>query len=272
VASLYEEEVRAAERRLADTEQRYRTDGVALYELLRQRAEAAHVRQQLANARRDLGIAQLDLKVSLALPQDAPITLSDQLSYRPLTGTLGQQIDLAERQSPEIAQAEARCAVAEESLEATRRSSKPNVYACMVQANAANIGARGLGGTVFALCTYFPIFDSGMRRAAREQGKAHVSEAKASCEQMKQEVHRDVAAAWLSLQAASENVETNKSAATQAEESFQALQLRYQAHRANQTELLDALAARVRARLDHLRALYEFNVAQARLDRAVGRI
>jgi outer membrane protein len=272
VASLYEDELRTAQRRLADAEERSRTDGVAQYEVLRQRAEVAHVRQQLTNARRDLGIAQLDLKMSLALPRNAEVTLSDPLGYRLVAGTLEEQIEIAERQSPEIAQAEAHCAAAEETLAAAKRSSKPNVYACVVQANAANIGARGLGGTVFALCTYFPLFDSGVRRAAREQSKAHVSEVKASCEQMKQEVHRDVAAAWLSLQAAAENVQTSEAAAAQAEESAQALQLRYEARRSTQTEVIDALAARTRARLDHLRALYDYNVARARLDRAVGRI
>jgi outer membrane protein len=271
-ASLFETEVREAEQRLAWLEERHRTDGVALYEVMRERAELARLRQQQTNARRDLGIARLDLRMSLGLPHDASVTLSDRLTVRPITGSLEEQIQSAERQSPEMAAAEAHCAAANQNLEATRRASKPNVFACVVQANAANIGARGLGGTVFAVCTYFPLFDSGVRRAAREHGKAQTLEAMASCEEVKQRVHRDVAATWLSLQAAAENVKTSEAASTQAGESFGALQLRYEARRASQTELLDALAARARARLDHLRALYDFNIAYARLDRAAGRI
>jgi outer membrane protein TolC len=168
--------------------------------------------------------------------------------------------------------AEARCAAAEQMDRAVKRGSKPSVYACVVQANAANIGARGLGGTVFAVCSYFPLFDSGVRRANRQQARARVLEEKASCDAVKQRVRRDVIAAWVALEAAGENVRTSDAAVADADESYRAVQLRYQARRSNQAELYDALSARRQARIDHLQALYDYNVARARLERATGRI
>jgi outer membrane protein TolC len=116
------------------------------------------------------------------------------------------------------------------------------------------------------------LFDSGVRRANREQARARVLEEKASCDAVKQRVRRDVTAAWVSLQAAEENVRTSAAAVAEAEESFRAVQLRYRTRRSNQAELYDALSARRQVRIDQLQALYDYSVARARLDRATGRI
>jgi outer membrane protein TolC len=267
-----ERQMKEIEGHLAEIEARHKKDGVALYEVLRHRAELAHARQEHTGARRDLTIARLDLKMMLGLPLDQEVTLSDTLAFRSFDSTLQEQLAVAQRQSPELAAAEARCKSADEALNAAKRASRPNVYACLVQANAANSGARGLNGHVGGIMTYLPLFDSGMRRAAREAAEATVIEQKSTCEDMKLKVQRDVAAAWATLDAASESVRLSEASAAQAEESYNAIQLRYEARRATQTELLDALAAVTRARLDRVQALYDYNVAIARLDRAVGRV
>jgi outer membrane protein TolC len=265
-------EAQEVESRLKEVEERHRSDGVALYEVQRHRAELARARRELTDARRDLAIARLDLNMILGLPEDARPALSGSLALQPVQGDLAEQLATAEQQSPELEAAEARCDSAEATDRAARRASRPSIYACLVQANAANIGARGLGGTLFAVCGYYPLFDSGLRRAAREQTKAQVEEEKALCEAVQRKVKRDVTAAWLTLHAAAENVRDSAEAASLAEESYRALQLRYEARRATQAELFDSLAALTRARLDHLRSLYDHRVARARLDRAVGRV
>jgi len=206
------------------------------------------------------------------VPPETKLELADPLAASPVEGTLAAAMETAERQSPEWQGAEAECAAAEEGLRAARRASRPSVYACLVQANAANIGARGLNGHVGGIMTYFPLFDSGLRRASWEAAAARVSEEKASCDAVRRKVKRDVAAAWTALDAARDNVSVSEAAATQAEESFRALELRFEARRATQTELLDALAAVTSARLDRARALYDYNLARAQLDRAVGRL
>jgi outer membrane protein len=272
VADVRQGEVREIEARLKEIEERHRTDGVALYEVLRHRAELARARRERTNAQRDLAIARLDLNTALGLPQEAELALSDRLAFQPVSGTLAEQLAVAERQSPELEVADSRCEAAEESHKAVKRASRPSVYACLVQANAANIGARGLGGTLFAVCSYFPIFDSGMRRAACDEMQARVEQEKANCDELRRKVKRNVSASWLSLQAAAENVRASEEGTSQAEESYRALQLRYEARRSTQTELFDALAALTRARLDQVQSLYDYNIARARLDRAVGRV
>jgi outer membrane protein len=272
IADVQQNQMREVEARMKVIEERYRTDGVALYEVLRHQAELANVRQQNLNAQRDLAVALLDLKTCLGQPLEADITPADPLAFHPVEGTLDDQMTMAERQSPELAAAEARCKAADQSMKAARRASMPTVIATAVGAGVAIKDAPGLTGSAYGVSIYLPIFDGGLRRANSEAAKARVAEEKASCSDMKLKVKRDVAAAWLDLQTAGENVGVSETAISQADEAYRALQLRYDARRATQAELLDALGALTRARLNRVQALYDYNIARARLDRAVGRV
>jgi outer membrane protein len=272
LADVQQNQMREVEARMKVIEERYRTDGIALYEVLRHQAELANSRQQNLNAQRDLAVALLDLKTCLGQPLDANITPSDPLAFQPLEGTLEDQMVAAERQSPELAAAEARCKAADQSLKASRRAGMPTLIATAVGAGVAIKNAPGLTGSAYGVSMYLPIFDGGLRRANSAAAKARVAEEKASCEDLKLKAKRDVAAAWLELQTASENVSVSETAISQADESYRALQLRYDARRATQAELLDALGALTRARLNRVQALYDYNMARARLDRAVGRV
>jgi outer membrane protein len=272
IADVQQNQMREVEARMKVIEERYRTDGVALYEVLRHQAELANVRQQNLNAQRDLAVALLDLKTCLGQPLEADITPADPLEFHPVEGTLDDQMAVAQRQSPELAAAEARCKAADQSLKAARRASYPAIVATAVGAGVAIQDAPGLTGSAYGVSMYLPIFDGGLRRANSEAAKARVAEEKATCSDMKLKVKRDVAAAWLDLQTASENVSVSETAISQADEAYRALQLRYDARRAIQAELLDALGALTRARLNRVQALYDYNIARARLDRAVGRV
>jgi outer membrane protein len=272
IADVQQNQMREVEARMKVIEERYRTDGVALYEVLRHQAELANARQQNLNAQRDLAVALLDLKTCLGQPLEADITPADPLSFHPVEGTLDDQMTIAERQSPELSAAEARCKAADQSLKAARRSSMPTIIATAVGAGVAIKDAPGLTGSAYGVSIYLPIFDGGLRRANSEAAKARVAEEKATCSDMKLKVKRDVAAAWLDLQTAGENVGVSETAVSQADEAYRALQLRYDARRATQAELLDALGALTRARLNRVQALYDYNTARARLDRAVGRV
>src|SRR5262249_50052829 len=206
VADVRKNQMQELETRLKEIEERSRTDGVALFEVLRPRAELASARQQSTNAQRDVEIALLALKTALGLPQETDLQPSDPLALEPLQTTLAEQQTVAERQSPEMAIAEATCRAADESLKAARRAAKPHFYACAVQTNGVNRGIPNVGSTFLGLCSYLPMFDSGLRRANREQSEARVLEAKSSCADAKLKVKRDVTAAWLTLQAAADNV------------------------------------------------------------------
>ena len=83
-------------------------------------------------------------------------------------------------------------------------------------------------------------------------------------------IRLEVKQALLDLEVADKNIPTTQKAIEQAEENLRVNEERYKAQVTTITEVLDAQALLTRARVDHYRALYDQNLAKARLERAAG--
>ena len=83
-------------------------------------------------------------------------------------------------------------------------------------------------------------------------------------------VSKSVATAYVQFGAATRNVDLAQAAITQAEEDYRTIRLRYEAGKATNIEVLDALATLTRARTMHAEALHGQNVAREALTRAIG--
>src|SRR5206468_2790718 len=115
-----------------------------------------------------------------------------------------------------------------------------------------------------------PLFDAGLRRANRRTAEADQRHRQLDLERMSLEVTQQVTSALLSLGAAEQNVTTAQAGARAAQEEYQVALERYQAGRGVLVEVLDALAARTRAQTNVVQALFDYNVAQDQLRRAIG--
>jgi outer membrane protein TolC len=80
----------------------------------------------------------------------------------------------------------------------------------------------------------------------------------------------EVTQEFLNVKAAEESVHTAEQVLKAAREDYRVAQLRYEAGKGINVEVLDTLAALVRAQTNHVRALFDFNVARDRLRRAIG--
>src|SRR5207247_1817382 len=120
------------------------------------------------------------------------------------------------------------------------------------------------------LTASLPLFDGGLRRANTRSAEADQRHRQAEYERTLLEVMQQVGSALLSLGAAEQNVTTAQAAVRAAQAEYTVGLQRYQAGRGVLVEVLDALAARTRARTNAVQALYEYNVAQDQLRRAVG--
>lgn len=87
---------------------------------------------------------------------------------------------------------------------------------------------------------------------------------------MRHKVSVEVRQAWLDSRAAAERIEVADSAREQADESLRIVQNQYREGLATITDLLDTELAATNARLGYTGALYEYNLALARLSLASG--
>jgi outer membrane protein len=103
--------------------------------------------------------------------------------------------------------------------------------------------------------------DAGLSRASQvSDGLANI----------KDQIALEVKNAYLLLREAEKQVQASKKAIEQAEENFRINTERYREQVGRSTDVIDAQTLLTKARSDHDNALGDFNISQARLERATG--
>ena len=102
------------------------------------------------------------------------------------------------------------------------------------------------------------------------ESKAKVFQAKCALEEIMDGVRLEVKQTSLSVIEAEKNIQVAETAVSQAEENFRINEERYKGQVATSTEVLDALTLLVQARTNYYSALSNYNIAKARLARAIG--
>jgi outer membrane protein len=83
-------------------------------------------------------------------------------------------------------------------------------------------------------------------------------------------IRLEVRQAFLDLGKAEKNIEAAESALNTAKEAYRQAKARYRAGEGTNTDVLDVRTALSRAEANHTQALFDYNVALAALNRAVG--
>ncbi len=270
LVDVYQQRVTEAQERLRIAEEALKEGRIARYDLLRNQTDLAESRQQLNNAKRDVEVALADLKNALGVSQESSVTLTSSLSVPELLEQLADLQQLAVQQRPEVAAAQSRIQAAQANVAVAKSAYKPQVYATGMAEIMASAGDSD-GGALIGVTAALPILDGGLRKSAVNEAQAMVGQAEAERRDVLLAVNRDVSASYARAEAAAKNVDLAKAAVDQAEEDYRIIKLRYEAGKAINVEVLDALASLTRARADYVAALYNYNVARADLLRATGR-
>lgn len=270
VVTAYQQRVCEATERLRIARESFDAGRIAKFDLLRNQTDLAEAQQELNNAERDEAGAIIDLKNAMGISQSSKLTLSDALAYQDHSPTLDDLLATAVSKRPEVAAARARTKSAEASMSAAKGAYLPQVYATAMAEGFSTHNVGTDGGYLVGITAALPILDGGLRRSS-------VSEAAAMLDQMKSDereavlmVSRDVASSLNQLCAAVRNVKLSESAVSQSEEDYRVIKLRYEAGKATNVEVLDALAALTRAQTNRAEALYNYSVAHETLVRATG--
>ena len=183
------------------------------------------------------------------------------------------QNDLAEALAhrPELASARSMVSAAEAKLRAAKATYLPQVYAVAMQDLGAIEDETPGHGSLIGLTASLPILDGGLRKSNLDEARADLDRATAEQRDAVLNVSRDVSASSAEVNAAAKNVPLSRAAVEQAEEDYRVIKMRYDAGKSINVEVLDALAALVRAQTNYADALYQHSVARSKLARAIGR-
>ena len=255
------------------TQEKVTTGRSATVDLLREQAEDADAQQAVLAAQDGASQALVDLKTALGVSQESQIGLSDTLDSLSAASSppvsLHDALRQAAAQRPELAAVEALVRAALASVRGAEGAYAPQVYG--VAMGDASLGQDlGRAGYTFGLTASLPLYDAGQRRADVDGAKARLARAQADAQGVRQDVERQVASAWLTLQTATAQIGAARTGVTAAQQGYDLASLRYNAGKSVTAERLDALSALVRAQGTEAQAKANLVAARARLAAALG--
>ncbi len=183
---------------------------------------------------------------------------------------LAKLLAVAERTRPELAAAGLRVQAARQGVSGARSAFLPQVGLSVMGDVMKQRGEPTRSGNTLGIVVSFPLWDAGARRARVGEARALQQRSEQERQRVGLQVGQDVSDALLGLRAAEQNVHTAEAGVASAEEGYRVTLLRYQSGLGLNVEVLDAEATLTRARNDRVQALYEYNVAQDQLRRALG--
>lgn len=237
----------------------------------RAEAELAEAQRELRTFENDRTKLLLDLLAEMGASMDTPVVLAESPAFASPPRTLEESITAADSTRGELLAARQRALAAGGQVSSAEGALRPQVYGFAMGDAFGPRDAMGRNaGYTVGLTVSLPVFDGGMRRSEVTAARAMRERAMAEADRWKIQVEKEVRQAWLDIETAAQNYRSSEAALSAAQSAYDVIVVRVEAGKAILVEQLDALAALTRARANLAQALYEHQLAIAKLSRAIG--
>jgi outer membrane protein len=249
---------------------------VPINDLLKAEMELADARQNLVAGRNQATLTRSAFNALLARPVNAPVDVEDILAYHPEAVTMVDAMGVALKKRPEIQLIDIEIQRSEQQIKLARSAYYPEVsfvYDYIKEGDAPDVSGgpyhdpERWQATVVGSLT---LWEWGKTKYAVRQKESAKEELYKTRNAVVDSVRLDVREALLNLATAEENIPTTEKAVLQGEENLRVNEEGYRAQLNTVTDVLDAQALLTRARVNYFKALYGYNLARARLARAMG--
>jgi outer membrane protein len=272
--SVAEEAVRVAEENLENVRTMYEVGMASKMDLLRSEVRLTNMQPEVIAAKNNLRISELNLKTILGMDLSQPVQIEGNLSYEPFAPDLEECIATALANRPEIRQFDFQRKMAGENLKLSRAGYFPSLAVSGSYSFWADKFdfRKDTWSSFYAinLVLNIPIFNGFKESAQIAQSKAMVREIELNQKALQDAVELEVRQAVLMLKEAKETLLSQEKNTEQARESLRITQLNFSEGMATTLDVISAEAAYNQARVNYSQALYNYVVAVADLDRAMG--
>jgi outer membrane protein TolC len=265
------DEVKLYEAHLKDTEARYAAGVITRNEVLQAKVTLADSRQRALTAEnlRSLRASRLN---SLLLRPLTEAVHAEEVGATPSAGfTLADAWQIAEAESPDLKDIDARIRAKEEANSAIRSEYAPAVFVSggyEYQENRYMV--RNDNWTLIAGIN-LNLFSGGATRAKLHVGAGELWSLTVTRDKILDGVRLDVQRNYLDYQSSLQKVDVTREAVAQAEENLRLQRLRYQEGEGTATDVLDAVTLLTTAQTNAWKALYGVKRAEAGLLYSMGR-
>lgn len=240
------------------------------FDVTKAEVDLSNAKLALIRAENTLQVSKVTLNNAMGVPDAPDYLLEDILAFKKYDITLPQAVETAYKNRPDL-----------KSSVATRKSFERSIdlaktgYYPVLTGNAAydrsdtTFFPSGEGWSAGVALT-FPIFSGFLTKNQVEEAKANFSAAKANEEALRQSILLDVQQAYLNLLVAEESISNTELTVKQATENLDIANGRYAAGVGNPIEVSDAEVSLAVAKTAYNQALYDYKVARASIEKAMG--
>lgn len=239
------------------------------FDVTKAEVDLSNAKLNLIKVENGLRIARVNLNNAMGVPEAPEYTIVDDFIFKKYEIPFEDAIKRAYAGRHDLLSVTTKKEAAERTIELQKKGYFPTL------SGNASYGFSGedfpleKGWNVGATLT-FPIFSGLLTKYQVEEARANLDVLKANEESLKQTIHLDVQQAYLNLQEASDRISTAELAVRQANENLDLANGRYASGVGNPIEVTDALVAVSNAKTAYIAALYDYKIAQASMEKAMG--
>ncbi len=244
-------------------------------DVLQAEVRLANAKQALVRTENDVVLAKSSFNSLLRREIDTPLQIIDILEYSPFSLRFEESLKEALEKRPEIRTANLKIAQSKEGVKIAKSGFFPTINLLGNYSRVSDEpllgGYRGERWTVQGLAT-FTLGDWGKTAYKVGESKVKVTQGEDSKVQLIEGITLEVKNDYQIILVAEKNISVSEKAIEQAEENLRMNEERYKYQVATATDVLDAVILLALARVNYYGALSDFNIAKARLERAMGRM
>lgn len=257
------------------TEKLYKEGKVSHFDVSRAKVRWVNSQTDLIIAQNNLNISRENLRAVLSLAADQPLEVSGEFSEEIIEVNLNSALQTARTQRAEIFSSDLlqKLNLATIQLEkATRLPSFSLSYNYSWQGgNLYSEPDRYYKTWSFLGKVTLPVFDGFTAKGKIKAAKASLEQSKQQREALLDEINLEVRQAFSSLKAAQERILAQKENVETSQENLRIATERYKLGLLSQLELKDAELSLIESQTNYIKALYDYNLALAALDKAQGK-
>jgi outer membrane protein len=248
-----------------------------LNDLLQSQVRLANAKQAQITAVNNLEIAKAQFNTILRRSVNSPVVVEDILDFAPFDKGIDYCLETARANRLELQVADLNIDLAERQVDLTEKDFFPRIN---LQGNYYRRGedwdlngGEGIGDAAYwnvqAVATW-EFWQWGRTYYGRKEKLSRLSQAKYSRADTLDKIALEVKQAFLRIQESEQNILTVEKAIEQAKENLRITEEQYKEQVATETDVLVAQTLLTETLTNYYNALYDFKIARAVLNRAIG--
>jgi len=240
------------------------------YDVTKAELDLSNAQLQLITAENTLKVSWVRLVTAMGLDKPVEFSIEDTFGFTESTIGLEEALEIAYRERPDLKSLKSERDSAQASLDKAKKEYYPTVTG-QTGYNALGssypLSQQWYGGLSFTV----NIFDGFLTRNRIDESFAKTRAAGAQMDAKRLDIYFDVKDAYLNLIAGKETIANTEVQIRQSTENLELANLRYKAGLADPLEVTDATVSYSQAKLANIKALYDYKIQRANLERAMGK-